>query len=290
MVYRSGPMPPLATLLERAAAGGRIDDGEALALLDAPLEGLLESAGARRDGRERIARHVLAQGVHPAHGLCRDVCHYCTFASPPRRGTRVMSTDEVLAIAHAGGAAGCPEALFTLGDKPELRYGAARKSSRRSDTRGRSSTSSDVRAVLRETAAAACQPRRHNARTSRCCATYPRRGRDAREALGAARATRRPALGSPDKDPSARLERRAAGELACLSRAASSSASARPATNASTHSSRFGRWRAESATCRKPSCRTSAHKPDTKMGAACIPIWPNSSGRRRGASGSADPQ
>jgi len=63
----------------------------------------------------------------PLTKLCRDVCHYCTFAQPPRRGERAyMSADEVLAVARAGAEAGCHEALFTLGDKPELRYRAAR--------------------------------------------------------------------------------------------------------------------------------------------------------------------
>jgi FO synthase len=64
----------------------------------------------------------------PLTKLCRDVCHYCTFAQPPRRGERAyMSGDEVLSVARAGAEAGCHEALFTLGDKPELRYRAARK-------------------------------------------------------------------------------------------------------------------------------------------------------------------
>src|SRR3712207_3239688 len=63
----------------------------------------------------------------PLTKLCRDVCGYCTFAHPPRRGQRAYLTiDEVLAIARAGAAAGCHEALFTLGDKPELRYRTAR--------------------------------------------------------------------------------------------------------------------------------------------------------------------
>jgi FO synthase len=63
----------------------------------------------------------------PLTKLCRDVCHYCTFARPPRRGERsYLAPDEVLDIARAGSAAGCHEALFTLGDKPELRYRAAR--------------------------------------------------------------------------------------------------------------------------------------------------------------------
>ena len=64
----------------------------------------------------------------PLTKLCRDVCHYCTFAQPPRRGERAyMTGDEVLAVARAGAEAGCYEALFTLGDKPELRYRAARE-------------------------------------------------------------------------------------------------------------------------------------------------------------------
>lgn len=62
----------------------------------------------------------------PLTKLCRDVCHYCTFAHPPRVGERAyLSADEVLSIARAGAAAGCTEALFTLGDKPENRYRVA---------------------------------------------------------------------------------------------------------------------------------------------------------------------
>ncbi|MFQ6022682.1 MAG: 5-amino-6-(D-ribitylamino)uracil--L-tyrosine 4-hydroxyphenyl transferase CofH, partial [Acidiferrobacterales bacterium] len=64
----------------------------------------------------------------PLTRLCRDVCHYCTFAQPPRAGARAfMTPQEVLAVAQAGAEAGCKEALFTLGDKPELRYRRARE-------------------------------------------------------------------------------------------------------------------------------------------------------------------
>jgi FO synthase len=64
----------------------------------------------------------------PLTKLCRDVCHYCTFAQPPRPGERAyLRADEVLEIARAGAEAGCHEALFTLGDKPEVRYRAARE-------------------------------------------------------------------------------------------------------------------------------------------------------------------
>ncbi|HEY1899307.1 MAG TPA: 5-amino-6-(D-ribitylamino)uracil--L-tyrosine 4-hydroxyphenyl transferase CofH [Steroidobacteraceae bacterium] len=63
----------------------------------------------------------------PLTQLCRDVCHYCTFAKAPRslQGA-YLTADEVVAIARAGQAAQCKEALFTLGDKPEARYSAAR--------------------------------------------------------------------------------------------------------------------------------------------------------------------
>src|SRR5262245_6310589 len=64
----------------------------------------------------------------PLTKLCRDSCHYCTFAHPPVRGERCyLAPDEVLAIARAGETARCHEALFTLGDKPERRYRAAQR-------------------------------------------------------------------------------------------------------------------------------------------------------------------
>jgi FO synthase len=63
----------------------------------------------------------------PLTQLCRDVCHYCTFAQTPRRiGHAYLDRNAVLAIARAGAAAGCREALFTLGDRPEDRYAVAR--------------------------------------------------------------------------------------------------------------------------------------------------------------------
>lgn len=64
----------------------------------------------------------------PLTKLCRDVCHYCTFAIPPRKGERAyMALEEVMALVAEGGRAGCAEALFTLGDKPEMRYRAAKQ-------------------------------------------------------------------------------------------------------------------------------------------------------------------
>ena len=64
----------------------------------------------------------------PLTKLCRDNCGYCTFAHPPHPGEKAYLTpDEVLEIARAGAKAGCKEALFTLGDKPEKRYPEARQ-------------------------------------------------------------------------------------------------------------------------------------------------------------------
>src|SRR5437868_12571330 len=101
---------------------------DAAELLGAPLEELCAEASRLRDaGHGRLVTYSPKVFI-PLTTLCRDVCHYCTFARPPRPGERAfMTADQVLAIARAGAAAGCHEALFTLGDKPELRYRAARE-------------------------------------------------------------------------------------------------------------------------------------------------------------------
>src|SRR6478752_3305020 len=97
-------------------------------LLASPLEQLMTAARSVRDARSGGLVTYSPKVFIPLTKLCRDVCHYCTFAGPPRRGERAyMTPDEVLAIARAGAAAGCREALFTLGDKPELRYKVARE-------------------------------------------------------------------------------------------------------------------------------------------------------------------
>jgi FO synthase len=102
---------------------------EALTLANlADLSGLMRAAAARRDAAHGAVVTYSRKVFIPLTQLCRDVCHYCTFAHPPRKGERAYLTlDQVLAIARAGVAASCKEALFTLGDKPELRYRAARE-------------------------------------------------------------------------------------------------------------------------------------------------------------------
>src|ERR1700678_3941783 len=114
--------------LLRAAESGRPDEAEALAWLpEAPAADLMplaESLTLSGFGETvTYSRKVFI----PLTQLCRDVCHYCTFAKAPRRlKSAYLSAEEVLGIAHAGRAADCKEALFTLGDKPEERYAAAR--------------------------------------------------------------------------------------------------------------------------------------------------------------------
>jgi FO synthase len=96
-------------------------------LLELPLDDLLAEARELREAGHGTLVTYSPKVFIPLTKLCRDVCHYCTFARPPRRGERAyLTADEVLAIARAGAEAGCHEALFTLGDKPELRYRAAR--------------------------------------------------------------------------------------------------------------------------------------------------------------------
>src|SRR3954447_8060157 len=108
--------------------GEGVASAAAFELVDEPWTALAEEARRlRAEGHGSLVTYSPKVFI-PLTKLCRDVCGYCTFAQPPRRGERAyMSIDEVLAVARAGAAAGCREALFTLGDKPELRYRVARE-------------------------------------------------------------------------------------------------------------------------------------------------------------------
>ncbi|MBQ1050161.1 bifunctional FO biosynthesis protein CofGH [Micromonospora sp. C51] len=164
MVDQSEPGPGdggVRRALRRAATGRALDVDEASTLLTArgtALEELLGIAGAIRDaglrdaGRPDVVTYSKKVFI-PLTRLCRDRCHYCTFATVPHRlPAAFLDRDEVLAIARAGAAQGCKEALFTLGDRPEERWPAARQWL---DERGYGSTLDYVRAcavaVLEET-------------------------------------------------------------------------------------------------------------------------------------------
>ncbi len=153
----------LRRALRRATDGRSLDATEATILLSAAgdrwaLDELLAAAAAVRDaglvdaGRPGVVTYSRKVFI-PLTRLCRDRCHYCTFATVPHRvPAAYLDRDEVVAIARAGAEQGCKEALFTLGDRPEDRWPQARQWL---DERGYSSTVDYVRAaaiaVLEET-------------------------------------------------------------------------------------------------------------------------------------------
>lgn len=122
------PMSTTDPILEKALTGQVLSAAEALCLVDADLPSLLAAAARVRDQGFRNVVTYSRKVFIPLTHLCRDVCHYCTFAKAPKRVVQpYMTLDEVLAVARHGAALGCKEALFTLGEKPELRYSTARK-------------------------------------------------------------------------------------------------------------------------------------------------------------------
>lgn len=116
--------------LARVEAGKALSLDEAEALLQARgllLDRLMASAARLRDLGHGDTITYSRKVFVPLTMLCRDHCHYCTFAKPPARLVAPFLTpEEVVTIAEAGRAAGCKEALFTLGDKPEDRYPEAK--------------------------------------------------------------------------------------------------------------------------------------------------------------------
>ncbi|WP_430783238.1 bifunctional FO biosynthesis protein CofGH [Actinoplanes sp. G11-F43] len=158
------PVPTEASIrraLRRAADGKAIDVDEATALLAATgdqfddllaIAGGVRDAGLREAGRPGVVTYSRKVFI-PLTRLCQDRCHYCTFATVPHKlPAAFLERDEVLEIARQGAAQGCKEALFTLGDRPEERWPAARQWL---DERGYDSTLDYVRAcaiaVLEET-------------------------------------------------------------------------------------------------------------------------------------------
>jgi FO synthase len=96
-------------------------------LLATPLDELMSLARAARDLHFGTRITYSPKVFIPLTRLCRDACSYCTFAQPPARLDELyLSLDQVGVIARRGAAAGCHEALFTLGERPELRYSQAR--------------------------------------------------------------------------------------------------------------------------------------------------------------------
>ncbi|MEA2555332.1 MAG: synthase, partial [Actinomycetota bacterium] len=134
--------------LARAEAGKALSEPEAEALFSAAgpdLERLRSIAAGLRDTGFGNTVTYSRKVFIPLTMLCRDHCHYCTFAKPPAKlDAPFLTPEDVVAVAARGREAGCKEALFTLGDQPELRYPEAREWLA---ARGYSSTLDYVRAV-----------------------------------------------------------------------------------------------------------------------------------------------
>ncbi len=171
---------------------------------------LAEVAGTLRDqGHGQLITYSRKVFI-PLTKLCRDVCHYCTFAQTPGKLEQVfMPVEEVLQLCREGAAMGCQEALFTLGEKPELRYGAAREALKEM---GYSSTLDYVRdvaqRVLEETGLlphinAGCMNAEEIASLRRVSASMGIMLESASERLTE---QGMPHYGSPDKIPAVRLE------------------------------------------------------------------------------------
>jgi FO synthase len=146
----------LRRALARAERGKALSEDEATELMGARGENLerLQSIAAQLRDLGTVDRITYSRKVFiPLTMLCRDHCHYCTFAKPPAKlAAPFLTPEEVVAIARGGRSRACKEALFTLGDRPEDRYEVAREWLR---SRGFSSTLEYVRAsavsVIEET-------------------------------------------------------------------------------------------------------------------------------------------
>ena len=119
----------MGRLLKRVCEGHPVGSEDVAELArQTDLARLIRLAGKLRDAGHGDLVSYSKKVFLPLTHLCRDVCHYCVFAQPPKAGEAAfMSRGELLEQAQAASAVGCKEALFTLGDKPELRYKAARE-------------------------------------------------------------------------------------------------------------------------------------------------------------------
>lgn len=125
-----GVTEPITDILARAVAGEGLTRTEAYELIavdESDLSAVMRAAAQVRDrfkGRTiTYSRKVFA----PLTNLCRDTCGYCTFVKQPDNpDAATMTLDQVRAVARVGARTGCKEVLFSLGDKPELKYSAYR--------------------------------------------------------------------------------------------------------------------------------------------------------------------
>lgn len=196
----------------------RLTKSEALALaVRQDTANLVQQASSLRDAHHQNTISYSRKVFIPLTHLCRDVCHYCTFAKTPKRlDNPYLSIEKVLDLCHEGAKMGCQEALFTLGEKPELRYKAARDAL---EELGYTSTIDYVYAAAKRVLAETGLLPHINA--GNMTAEELKKMRTVSASMGimlestSTRLTKKgmPHYGSPDKDPAVRLETlRLAGE------------------------------------------------------------------------------
>jgi FO synthase len=199
------------TTHEQLLRGVALSNAQALSLADiSDTAALVATAAVLRDrGHGNVVTYSRKVFIPLTH-LCRDVCHYCTFARTPKKISQpFMPVEDVLELCRQGASMGCQEALFTLGEKPELRYGTARRAL---DAMGFASTLDYVREVagrvLAETGLlphinAGCMDAREIAGLRRVSASM---GIMLESASSRLCEKGMPHYGSPDKDPARRLQ------------------------------------------------------------------------------------
>src|SRR5258708_6153619 len=118
---------PIRGILDRALAGARLTDFDAIALIECPeadLDAMLAAAAELRDrGHPRRDVTYSRKVFLPVTNLCRDRCTYCTFRKDPGDpGAWTMMPGEIAQWSARGAELGCKEALMCLGDKPEVAF------------------------------------------------------------------------------------------------------------------------------------------------------------------------
>ena len=199
---QSPQSPPSSHLLSESEALALAQRNDTTALMN-------EAAMLRDLGHGAVVTYSRKVFI-PLTQLCRDVCHYCTFARTPRRIEQAyLPKEEVLKLCHEGAALGCQEALFTLGEKPELRYRAAREALAGMGYESTLDYVADVaEAVLKETGLLP----HINAGTMNNAEISSLRKVSASMGIMLESAAQRlcekgmPHYGSPDKDPAVRLD------------------------------------------------------------------------------------
>lgn len=192
-------------------SGLPLSDAEALALVDIDDTAALAAVASRLRDEQHGKLVTYSRKVFiPLTQLCRDVCHYCTFAKTPKRIEQAyMPIDKVIELCQQGAAAGCQEALFTLGEKPELRYSAARNAL---DEMGFATTLDYVREVARRVLQETGMLPHINAGCMSAAEIAMLRPVSASMGIMLESASSRlcekgmPHYGSPDKDPKVRLQ------------------------------------------------------------------------------------